>query len=66
MQALRILANCLASGSPLEAGRLYAVPTEVSTADAEVLVRMGRAVEAEIEPRQDLQQEAQKVRRAKR
>lgn len=46
MTTIRILSNCLASGQPLEAGRVYRVPAEVSQADAEVLLRMGRAVEA--------------------
>ncbi len=50
MQALRILTNCLASGQPLEAGSVYAVPTQVAADDAEALVRMRRAVPAEPEP----------------
>jgi hypothetical protein len=48
MTALRILANCLASGQPLEAGRVYRVPADISQADAEVLLRMGRAIEAKL------------------
>lgn len=47
MTTIRILSNCLASGQPLEAGRVYRVPAEVSQADAEVLLRMGRAVEVD-------------------
>jgi hypothetical protein len=48
MQALRILANCLASGQPLEAGRVYRVPAEISQFDADALVRMGRAIKSDV------------------
>ncbi|MGL1833040.1 hypothetical protein ACKVEX_05470 [Rhodocyclaceae bacterium SMB388] len=40
---LRVLANVFASGRPLDAGRIYTVPDEVSLADSEELTRIGRA-----------------------
>lgn len=43
MQAIRILRGCGASGQSLEAGRVYAVPSEVSASDAALLVRIGKA-----------------------
>lgn len=52
MNALRINANCLASSQPLEAGRVYQVPADVSREDAEALVRMGRASEVAQETEQ--------------
>lgn len=51
MQAIRVITGCAASGVHLEAGRVYAVPSEVSAEDAAVLVRMGRAQEAQPERR---------------
>ena len=47
MEAIRILRGCGASGQPMEAGRVYSVPGEVSEADAAILVRMGKAEAAE-------------------
>jgi len=46
MNAIQIISKCAASGVHLEAGRVYAVPAEVTEHDAASLVRMGRAVGA--------------------
>lgn len=43
MARLTVLRNCGASGRSLEAGRVYAVPEEVSQADARILVQIGKA-----------------------
>lgn len=47
MHAIRILANCLASGIHMEEGAVLAVPDQIGAADAGALVRMGRAVKAD-------------------
>lgn len=46
MDAIQILADCAASGLHLPAGAVCKVPGEVSAADADRLVRMGRAAVA--------------------
>lgn len=43
MSAIKILRGCGASGASLAAGRVYAVPIEVSEKDAAILVRLGKA-----------------------
>ena len=49
MNAIRILRGCGASGVSLEAGNVYAVPAEVSDADADILCRLGKAEEAQVQ-----------------
>lgn len=41
--SIKVIRSCGASGVMLEAGRIYAVPDEVSARDAAILVRMGKA-----------------------
>lgn len=43
MDAIKVLRGCGASGASLTAGTVYAVPGDVSAADAAILVRMGKA-----------------------
>lgn len=43
---IRILRGCGASGRSLVAGRVYAVPADVSRADADLLIRLGKAEKA--------------------
>ena len=48
MNAIRILRGCGASGgASLQSGRVYSVPEEVTRADAELLVRLGKAERTE-------------------
>ena len=47
MKSIRIIRGCGASGASLLAGKVYAVPAEVSDADAGILVRLGKAEPAE-------------------
>ena len=48
MDAIKVLRGCGASGASLTAGTVYAVPGEVSAADAAILVRLGKASPAEV------------------
>lgn len=48
MDAIKTLRGCGASGVSLAAGTVYAVPGEVSAADAAILVRLGKAEPAEM------------------
>lgn len=50
MDAIKVLRGCRASGKGLAAGTVYAVPGEVSAADAGILVRMGKAEAAQAAP----------------
>lgn len=43
MNAIKIIRGCGASGQSLQAGRVYAVPGEVSERDAHLLVQIGKA-----------------------
>lgn len=42
---IKTLRGCGASGQSLIAGTVYAVPSEVSQADADLLIRLGKAIE---------------------
>lgn len=43
LNSIRIVRSCLATGGVLVAGKVYAIPSEVSENDAGILVRMGKA-----------------------
>lgn len=43
LSSIRIVRSCLATGGVLVAGKVYAIPSEVSENDAGILVRMGKA-----------------------
>lgn len=55
-KAIKFLASCLASGEHREAGAVH----EIDAAEADFLIRMGRAVEVEVAPA-----EAKKPKKAK-
>lgn len=50
MNAIKVTRGCGASGKSLVAGTVYAVPGDVSRADADLLIRLGKAQAAVMEP----------------
>lgn len=51
MTSIKVLRGCGASGQSLAAGTVYAVPAQVSESDALLLVRLGKAVFIEEQPK---------------
>lgn len=48
MDAIKVIEGCGASGKSLHAGTVYAVPGDVSESDAVILVRVGKAIGANL------------------
>jgi len=62
MNAVKILRGCGATGGQsLLAGRTYAVPSEVSEKDADLLIRLGKAEVAELLPEPTKSQKKKEV-----
>jgi hypothetical protein len=62
--AIRVLRGCGASGRSLVAGTVYAVPGDVSEADALLLVQLGKAEPSSTAPQAD--DDAPKQKRARK
>lgn len=58
--AIRTLVGCGASGASLTAGMVYAVPAQVSAKDAEILIKINKAVAVTADEAKDLQAKAAK------
>ena len=56
IKAIKPLVGCGASGQSLIAGQVYTVPDDISLADAEVLIRMGK-----VEPAREKKKRSKKA-----
>ena len=53
MTKIKVTAGCSVTNQTLSAGKVYAVPEQVSEADAKVLLRLNKAIVLEAEPTQE-------------
>lgn len=60
IEAIRTLVGCGASGASLTAGKVYAVPAQVSDKDARILITVKKAVAITAEEAKALQAKAAK------